>query len=290
MATDWTVEAVSSNVHTIRFDDIGAGWTQRVMLSGDRHHDNVYADWKLEKAQLDKAREYHAPIIDLGDMHDAMQGKKDGRQDADQLRPEYIGNDYTDRLVNVATDFYGPYADLFALLAYGNHETAALRHLETDLTARTARELRHTAGGDWPYAGAYGGWIIFRFTIFKTTRQTIRLKYHHGHGGGGPVTRGVIQTNRHAVYLPDADIMATAHIHEAWSLPITRERLTQAGRVWQDYQWHVSVPTYKSEYFKSEGMGYHHEGGRPPKPTGCAWLVFELDGKRVIPRVELDLG
>jgi hypothetical protein len=102
------------------------------------------------------------------------------------------------------------------------------------------------------------------------------------------VTKGIIQTNRRAVFLPDADLIVTGHIHEAWVFPHRRERINQRGTVSFDYLWNVSVPTYKEEY--SPGSGYHIEKGRPPKPLGCAWLVLEWDNGVVVPRVELDLA
>ena len=116
------------------------------------------------------------------------------------------------------------------------------------------------------------------------------MKYHHGHGGGGPVTKGVIQTNRRAVYLPDASIVATAHIHESWVLPIKRERISERGKQFHDIAWHVSVPTYRDDFAKG-GEGFHIEGGRTPKPIGCTWLVFDFNASthRISVKVEQDI-
>jgi hypothetical protein len=35
-----------------------AGWEQRILLTGDRHHDNLHADHRMELKHLEKAREY----------------------------------------------------------------------------------------------------------------------------------------------------------------------------------------------------------------------------------------
>ena len=99
------------------------------------------------------------------------------------------------------------------------------------------------------------------------------MKYFHGAGGGGPVTRGVIQTNRMAVFLPDADFILSGHTHDSWVVPIARERISKAGRIYQDEQIHIRSATYKDEY----GDGYsglHVERGAPPKPLGGWWLRF----------------
>lgn len=287
MATDdWVVEQVSTNVHTIRFDNIKAGWEQFVLLSSDRHHDNLHADQRLERAHLEKARERNAPIIDAGDLYDAMGGKWDPRKDYDQMRPEYTGNNYLDRLVEVAANFYSPYAGLFAVLGHGNHETAMLKHHETDLTSRLARRLRFLhPGAAWPFTGGYSGWVFFRFTRNKSKYQTLRLKYHHG-SAGGEVTKGVPKSSRRAVYLPDADIIMSGHSHDAYLLPLSRERVTQRGQIYLDTQWHIQIPGYKQEY---TGDGYHAEKERPPKSRGCAWLRFYHDDDRVQVQPLLDI-
>jgi hypothetical protein len=288
MTQQWTVEAVAPNVHIIRFDNVQAGWEQYIMLSADRHHDNAHCDQRLERAQLEKARARNAPIIDAGDLFDAMGGKWDPRRDYDGMRPEYQGNNYLDRLIDVAADFYGPYADLFAVVGPGNHETAMLKRHETDLTARLTRRLRGKGNGQWPYTGGYGGWVIFRLSQGGQRHYTVKLKYHHGAGGGGPVTKGIIKTNRRAVYTPDADVIISGHVHESWVFPMTRERVTQRGHVQLDYQWHVQLAGYKEEYLA--GNGYHVENERSPKPRGCAWLRLYFDDQRVKVQAELDLG
>jgi hypothetical protein len=222
-----------------------------------------------------------------------MQGKYDPRKSYTDMRPELVDGPYLDRVIDTAEDFYAPYADLFAVIGQGNHEASVLKHNETDMTRRiTSRLQRASSEPDRAFAGGYGGWVLLRFQVQKTKGYSLFLKYHHGHGGGGPVTKGVIQTNRRAVFLPDADIIVTGHIHEAWSVPITRERISTAGLTRKDYQWHVSVPTYKNDYGNGSG-GFHIERGRPPKPMGCAWLVLSLEpGKhgRVVAKAELDLS
>ena len=285
----WTVKRMQDNVHKIRFTGVTAGWEQRVMLSGDRHHDNKHANHKLEIKHLKQAKEYNAPIIDVGDFFCLMQGKYDPRKDYTDLRPELIKGPYLDRVIDTAAEFYKPYAEQFAVIAEGNHEASVKKRNETDMIARiTGRLQRASAIPNRAFAGGYSGWILFTFNIHKTNIRTLPLFYHHGYGGGGPVTKGVIQTNRRAVYLPDASIVVTGHIHEAWSVPIKRERISQKGVVSQDIQWHVSVPTYKDDYDNGMG-GFHIWKGRPPKPMGCAWLVFRYERDRIVPRIELDI-
>lgn len=106
------------------------------------------------------------------------------------------------------------------------------------------------------------------------------IKYYHGAGGGSaPVTRGVIQTNRQAVYLPDADVVINGHNHEAWYMPISRERIGDTGVIYQDVQHHIRTATYKNDYGDGSG-GWHVEGGKPPKPMGAAWIRLSADTRR----------
>ncbi len=90
------------------------------------------------------------------------------------------------------------------------------------------------------------------------------------------MTRGVIQTNRQAVYLPDADIVVNGHTHDAYILPIARERLSNRNVVHQDYIWFIRTPGYKNDYGNGES-GWHVESGMPPKPSGGVWLRLFYD-------------
>lgn len=261
----------SRNVHFIKHQlkstqEEDSFW---VLLSFDRHHDNPKSDNVMEKRHLDLARKRNAIIIDGGDLFCAMQGKYDPRSDKRDLKPEHQTGDYLDKLVSTAADFYGPYADLFAVMAPGNHETAISKRHETNLTERLVTMLNDRHGSKIK-VGGFSGWIKFQMLVWSEC-VTTNLWYHHGYGGDAPVTKGVIQTNRQSVYLPDAHIVATGHTHNEWQFPIPRIRLSDKGKVSHDEQLHLKVPSYKEEYVDGYG-GWHIERGGPPKPTGAVWL------------------
>lgn len=286
----WVVEPArpkSRNVHNLRFLNVRAGWEQYVLLTGDRHHDNVHTDHGLEKRHLDLAVERDAPIIDVGDLFCAMQGKYDPRKNANALRPEHRGENYFDALLDTAEQFYSPYARQFAVIGMGNHETAILKRQQINLTYNLTRRLRRHNDNAAPFMGGYGGWVVFRFDQGGRKVQSLRLKYFHGSGGGGPVTRGVIQSNRMAVNYPDANIIVSGHTHDAWVLPIKQERITIAGVVNPAIQWHIRTPTYKDEY--GDGYdGWHVERGASPKPVGCVWLRFWYQNHQIKHEAILD--
>ena len=269
----WTVNNLSKTVVRVNMDvKKRNGWEQWFLLSSDRHHDNAHTNHSIERKHLEEAKERNAGVIDAGDLHCAMQGKFDPRQDRSALREEYQGGDYFDALVREAADFYSPYAENMILLGRGNHEQSVLRRHETDLTERTAQAIRTQNNASPVVAGGYGGWVLFRVKRDKAS-FVCRMKYFHGAGGGGPVTRGVIQTNRMAVYLPDADIVLTGHTHDSWVVPIARERCSPTGSVSIDEQLHVRSGTYKDEY-QDGHSGWHVETMKPPKPLGAMWLRF----------------
>jgi hypothetical protein len=252
------------------------GWEKWFLLTSDRHHDNGKADHKLEKRHLDQALERDAGILDIGDMHCAMESKEDRRSNRNSMRDEYNVEDYFDELVNQAVDFYSPYANNWILISEGNHETAVRKRWGTCLTSRTVQGLNQKMNSKIIH-GNYGGWV--NFVIGRHgSKKRFRLKYFHGSGGGGAVTRGVIQTARQAVYLPDADIVISGHTHDSWQVPIARERISDKGKVYLDEQTHIKMATYKDEYADGTA-GWHIERGGPPKPMGGWWLRFYARAK-----------
>lgn len=269
-----------ANVLVVEFDRVRSGWEQWILLRSDAHQDNIHARRDIEERHLDLALERNAIILDFGDLFCAMQGRGDPRSSYDSLRPEHKRDDYINALVETAASRYGKYARNWLLLGKGNHETAVIKNRNFDLTSALAATLNTKNKGACVSPGGYGGWVRFLFTVHKTRRTSINLKYHHGWGGGGPVTRGVIDTNRQGVYQPDAHVVVNGHVHENYILPIARERLSMQGVISQDVCWFVRTPTYKDEYGDGSG-GFHIEKGRGPKVLGCVWGRFYYEADQV---------
>lgn len=265
-------EHLSRNVLAVRFPYVHTGWEQWILLTSDRHHDSKWTDRDLEKKHLDMALERNAMVIDTGDVFDVMQGRYDPRRTYRDLRPEYTVENYLTEITKDAKEFFSPYAKNFLVIARGNHEQAILKNNGIDLISDLVQGLNDKNGTNIQ-AGFYGGWVKFYFSINGTQRLAKNLKYYHGSGGGGPVTRGVIQTNRQAVFLPDADIVVNGHTHDGWHVPIQRERISDHGVIYQDIQHHIRTSTYKDEY-RDGGDGWHVETGKPPKPIGACWIKF----------------
>jgi hypothetical protein len=272
------VKEVSRNVHVIEHKFKSTTEDFWILLTSDRHHDNPHCNQDLEKFHLEQAKQRNAAIIDYGDLFCAMQGAWDRRKSKSDIRPENNKSNYLDSLVSTAADFYGPYAQNFAVIGPGNHETAITKHHETNLTERLVERLNTQNGSD-VRLGGYTGWVMFKFWYGgaddpeRRCEGRVNLWYNHGYGGGAPVTKGTIQTARQAVYVPDAHIVCSGHTHDEWIFPIQRMRIKQSGLIHHDEQLHIKTPGYKEEFVDGYS-GWHIERGAPPKPNGACWLRF----------------
>jgi hypothetical protein len=199
-----------------------------------------------------------------------MQSRHDKRRSSEELRPEYAyTNNYFGTLIDRTAEDYAPYAANWLLFGKGNHESSVELHTGIDLTTQLRERMRGL--GSNAVVGAYDGWILFRFVIQSTVIQTWRLRYYHGAGAAAPVTKGMIEAQRQAVYLPDADIVLNGHNHDDYITASARERCSQGAKVWQDLIWFVRTPGYK---WRGQ---WERERGHSPKPHGCAWLRFYLN-------------
>jgi hypothetical protein len=278
-ALPFSVEQDHSRVVVIRMKADSPNWRQSFLLRSDAHRDNLYNVWDLEKQHLDEARRRGAGILDMGDAYCCMQGKFDKRLDYDQLRPELhvSAKRYLDSCVDYLADSYLPYAPNWCLMGLGNHEDSVLKRHQTSLHDRLAERLR--AKQSQVKSGPYHGWVRFAFQFCTTHRTSYRLWYHHGYGGGGPVTRDVIQTSRQAVYLTNADFVVSGHTHDSFHVTVRRETLRDDGvPVLSDVEF-LKCPGYKDDY--SSGEGWSNARGAPPKPLGGHWLTFYRDNDKI---------
>ena len=262
----WTVEQKPGFATTVNVDLKGSFY---VLLRSDAHWDNPDSDRRLMRKHLELAKKRNAAVLDFGDLFCAMQGKYDRRSSKDKVLPEHQTGRYLDRLVDTAVDWHAPYAHLWAGQYFGNHETSILSHHETCLITRFADGLRQKTGSAVPVVG-YSGFVKFSFRGVKAYSAV--LWGIHGYGGGGPVTKDMIQRARQQQYI-DADIYVSGHTHDQFTTPDMRVKLSGKGRIEVKRTTYIKLPSYKDEYKQGQG-GYHVEKGRPPKPIGAMWLRF----------------
>jgi len=168
-------------------------------------------------------------------------------------------------------NLYRPYAANIAILADGNHETSILRHHQTDLLERLTGSLRRDKSPvlHLPFTG----FVRFRFEDALKHCVSKTLHYHHGYGGGGEVTRGMIDQSRtRGQYV--ADIYYSGHIHRRNSDENVITSLDHFGSPVESQQLFLRGGTYKREALG--GNGYHIEKGRAGRPVGGWWLYFDI--------------
>lgn len=271
------VTQTKPTVTTVRLQPTTNGWEQWFLLRADAHHDNTHCRHDLELKHLRQAQEREAGMLDFGDLFCAMQGQWDKRADMNQFRPELRRPDYLSALIDYNSDFYRPFAANFTLLTRGNHEDSVLNRHHIHLTDYLGKNLR--AAGSPVQIGLVQGWVRFLFTFQKTKRQSFKLRYHHGYGGGGPVTKDTIQANRQMVFLDDVDFVVSGHTHDSFHVTYRREGVTHEGFPYVRDVECIKCPGYKDEYSPGEGWAVHK--GHPPKPLGAWWLRFFMEENKI---------
>jgi len=258
---------MKTNVHIFRNE-----WKpKKVLLLSDIHWDNPKCQRDLLKRHLDQAKEIGADVLLNGDTFCLMQGAYDPRKNKDDIRPEHNKANYLDAVVNDAVEWFSPYAHLIKVVGYGNHETNILKRQETDVIERFVYGL-NSKNDTQVEVGGYGGWIVYGFQRGNGEGRTrFNIKYFHGSGGGGPVTKGTIQFNRMSTMVEGADMVWMGHVHEDHELTYTVERLSSNNKVHLKDILMVRTATYKEEYNEGKG-GWHVERGASPKPLGGRWL------------------
>lgn len=269
------VKKHAKNIHEI----LCQGKRVQIAMLSDLHWDNPKCDWDLLKRDLDYCKTNNIPVMVNGDFFCLMQGKGDRRGNKSDIRPEHNNAKYLDSIVETAVEWFSPYANILTVIGYGNHETSVIKWQETDLLQRFVDLLNYKNGSN-VYAGGYGGWIILRQEIHAGIESSFKIKYFHGSGGGGVVTKGALNLTRALEMYEDFDVFTMGHIHENAARNDVRDTIdfnSKLGYRHEHKQLHLMLTgTYKEEYGDGS-KGWHVERGAPVKPTGGRILVFESE-------------
>ncbi len=276
----WTL--TQKQRHTFRIEtewEMRRDWERWFFVCSDQHWDNPHCNRELYKRHLDQAVERNAGIIMVGDLFCLMQGKYDPRHQKKDVRPEHDVDDYLDAVIEDCANFHAPYAQNMTVCGMGNHELHIVKRHETNPTERFCQSL-FAKTGHKVHNGLYAGWIQFMFRFKdKKMSQSLDMKYHHGYGGGGIVTKGAIQNQRRQTFV-DADIHVTGHIHERTKSEWMRECITSQGVYKKTVQRHICLGTYKDDYADG-ACSWEANRGQPPKPQGGWWFRFYNVSQRV---------
>jgi hypothetical protein len=268
------------NIHELRVE----GSSFRMGMFSDIHWDNPKCDWNLLKHDLDYCLKNEIPIMFNGDTFCLMQGAYDPRKMKGDIRPEHNNARYFDSIIETAVDFFLPYANLMTIVGYGNHETSIIKRQETDVIQRFVTLLNYKAGSN-VMTGGYGGWLIVNQLVKASSNatQATKIKYFHGSGGGGLVTKGALNLTRAMEMYEGYDVFTMGHIHENSARNDVRDSINfhpSKGYYFNHKQIHSMITgTYKEEYI--DGLyGWHVERGAPMKPVGGRLLTIECGRDR----------
>jgi Icc-related predicted phosphoesterase len=267
------VKKHAKNIHEIQLQ----GKQIKIAMLSDIHWDNPKSDWQRLKKDLDYCKENDIPVMINGDFFCLMQGKGDRRGNKSDIRPEHNNAKYLDSIVETAVEWWSPYAHILTVIGYGNHETAIIKYQETDLLQRFVDLLNYKNGSN-VFTGGYGGWLIIRQLLQSNVETSFKVKYFHGSGGGGVVTKGALNLTRALEMYEDFDVFTMGHIHENAARNDVRDTInynTKTGYRHEHKEIHLMLTgTYKEEYGDGS-KGWHVERGAPVKPTGGRILLFE---------------
>ena len=265
------------NVHEILIE----GKEAKIAMLSDIHWDNPKCDRVLLKKHLDFCKKENIPVMINGDLFCLMQGRGDNRRNKSDILPEHNNARYLDSVVETAVEWFTPYADILTVIGYGNHETGIIKFQETDILQRFV-DLLNLKCHSKVHTGGYGGWLILKLKE-HTKLVTVKIKYFHGSGGGGVVTKGALNLTRGLEIMEGADVFAMGHIHENAARNDVRDCLTHNGHKGY-YVKHKAIHLlitgcYKEEYGDGS-KGWHVERGAPIKPIGGRMLTIKTERSR----------
>ena len=265
------------NVHEIQLE----GKYAEIAMLSDLHWDNPKCDQDLLKKHLDYCKEENIPVIINGDMFCLMQGRGDNRRNKSDIRPEHNNARYLDSVVETAVEWFTPYADILTVIGYGNHETAIIKWQETDILQRFVDLLNLKCHSN-VQTGGYGGWIVIKMNNHSRIATT-KIKYFHGSGGGGVVTKGALNLTRALELYEGCDVYTMGHIHENAARNDVRDALESNSKKGYNINHkpiHLMITGCYKEEYGDGSKGWHVERGAPIKPIGGRMLTIKIERNR----------
>lgn len=274
------IKEISRNCHMVKLNSKSRRFSVDVAHLSDLHWDNPDCDRVLLKKHLDQAKENGWRVFLNGDTFCLMQGKYDPRSNKDKIRPEHNVHNYLDAVIDDAAEWFAPYAEIIDVVGYGNHCTSIIKRMETDPLERFVERLNAIAKPkEKVHKGGYGGWYIIHATRgSNNSGVSYKTKYFHGSGGGGVVTKGMINLTRAAERHEGHDCFTMGHVHENIENYRVVDALDHQNQPIKKEQLYMITGTYKDEY-KDGAFGWHVERGAPDKPLGGRLLTIDFHFK-----------
>lgn len=263
--------------------------TLGITLMSDLHVDSAHTDLPTIKKELDLAREHGDRILINGDVFDGILPSDRKRYSPVAMREELRGRaDILNASLDLASDLLGPYVDLIDMIGIGNHEASIEKHHSVDLGMMLVDRLNGLGKGVVNYGG-YTGFVEYTAPLSGSSRRLV-LYYHHGGGGSAPVTKGIIDFSRMAMYV-DSDVTWVGHRHNRitdtgncrLSLPVkgSEPQVSQQVAIMTGgYMDHHKGQTQAEMKRKGRMASYASDWGLAPQWKGGARLLVSWDRNR----------
>lgn len=269
------------------------------LLMSDLHVGGRNVDYGLIKQELDGALANGYNVNVNGDLFDLILpgDRKRYRPSVPHPRISHAGERMMVEAIDWAEEIFTPVAEagLLTMLGTGNHEDVYVRIHHFDPILELVERLNRRRPKDSPEIahGGYGGWIQYRFVSKNgSPLGTFRISYHHGAGGGSPVTRGTIDFARTNTWLEGADVVWKGHKHFKTYVPDQVHRLLQNGQIVNRKRYNIFTGSYDlgpslqtQESIRREGRTSHYaEDALMPLQARGGW-VFEVEFNKELSQI-----
>lgn len=274
-------KVLDQNKLLVKCENLILGDEINILMVTDVHRDSIYHNKYLLKKHFDEAKEIGAFIFSNGDWFDVMGCHKDPRSKMQDVRPEFIKNDesYLDLVIEESYEFLKPYRNNLLGFGYGNHETAILKHRDTDPLKRLV-DLLNAGYDDDIFVSRYFGFLFFHLSQKSGCRvRQFNIMHHHGYGGSAKRSKGVLNVDLDSQQFPFVDVHFSGHTHQKWMVPSISHQLNRMYEIKEKKQFHVKGGSYKKTLGKN--MGWEVEKGFNPTPQGGWWINAKYRDKGI---------
>jgi len=178
-------------------------------------------------------------------------------------------------------DYVRPIAGKCLGMLTGNHEEKIARVFERDIYREILVGVKEQAGMDplEPLALGYSGWLVLRFSRTASSRAAVKIRLHHGWGGG---RKPGSKANRMQdfLYQNDCDLALMGHTHDLTPCdPVIVESVGHQGGVNQQVRKGVWCGSFLRNNVhrgaeEHEYTTYSERAGYSPKATGCPIITI----------------
>lgn len=249
------------------------GETIRIKPIYDVHLGNKYCDVREFKAYLaDSGRNTYFVIG--GDLWDAISV-------TDPRYRKSTDNSETDAIINESLDrgyeLLQPYKNKIIGIGLGNHEDVVLRRYGVDLTKLLCERLggkSHTKPKEFPTPLGYSWGLTLRFREGEGRGRSLRVRGHHGWGGGSRTQGADLTKYSKDMASWDADVFLYGHVHRRQTDTIRRLSFNNR-RVIARPKIIGICGTFLKTVSRDEYPTYSERAGYPPTEIGGLTLCVK---------------